>query len=254
MAKFLSPFKSLYFIFRQYYLLTINSFLAHEVVDFKQIPIIINNYNRLSCLLKLISVLESKGYHNIHILDNNSSYQPLLDYYKSCPYKVYRFSTNFGYLSFWKSGIYKEFHNQYFVYTDSDVVPIDTCPDDFMQYFYQLMKKYPRASKVGFGLSINDLPDYFKDKQKVMAWEQQFWQKKLEKDVYRAPIDTTFALYRPNVKGGAYFHDFMIRTGGAYIAKHLPWYNNSNNLSDEDQFYLTAVSTSTHWSALQNKE
>ena len=68
--------------------------------------------------------------------------------------------------------------------------------------------------------------------------------------MYLAPIDTTFALYRPNIKGGAFFHDFMIRTGGQYQAKHLPWYNDDDNLTEEERYYVLNAKTITHWTDL----
>ena len=58
-------------------------------IDYKDIPIVINNYNRITTLLQLINGLESRGYRNIYIIDNKSTYPPLLEYYKNCPYTVY---------------------------------------------------------------------------------------------------------------------------------------------------------------------
>lgn len=243
----LSYAKTGYFLIRQLYIRILEILFVDQPTDFKQIPIIINNYNRVSYLKILIESLEERGYRNIYIIDNNSTYPLLLEYYKMIPYKVFRLDENFGYLSFWKSGIYKKFRNQYFVYTDSDVVPINQCPDNFLSHFYDLMKHYPRASKVGFALCIDDLPSCFSNKNKVIEWEKQFWSKEIEKDIYLAPIDTTFALYRPNIKGPAYFHDFMLRTGGVYQAKHLPWYNDDNHLSEEEKYYIEHAVSSTHW-------
>ena len=88
---------------------------------------------------KLISSLESRGYRNIYIIDNNSTYPPLLEYYNELPYNIFRLKSNLGYLALWKSGIYKKFKNQYYVYTDSDIIPQKDCPHDFLIYFYLLM-------------------------------------------------------------------------------------------------------------------
>ena len=249
---FTSYLKSAYFLLRQITIRTREWLFADRPRDYKQIPVIINNYNRVSHLRALIERLEQAGYRNLYIIDNASTYPALLEYYQTIPYPVFRLDQNVGYLSFWKTGIYKQFRNQYFVYTDSDVVPVAECPDDFLSYFYHLLQKYPRASKVGFSLKTDDLPDHFSHKDKVLEWEQRFWDKPLPKDptCYRAAIDTTFALYRPNIKGGAYFHDFMIRTAGKYTARHLPWYADGSNLSEEDQYYIQSATTSTHWTAI----
>lgn len=248
-----SILKSSYFFIRQKQIRLREIFFVKPIEDITKIPIIINNFNRLTFLKVLINRLEKSGYKNIYIIDNASTYKPLLDFYDKTNYTVFKLNENIGFLSFWKTEIYKKFSNQYFVYTDSDVIPDDNCPDDFLLYFYNLLKKYPNASKVGFALKIDDLPDYFNNKLKVLEWENQFWKKTIEENLYLAPIDTTFALYRPNIKGGAYFHDFMIRTGGLYQAKHLPWYNDDNNLSEEEIYYNTHSKTSTHWTELNNK-
>lgn len=242
-----STFKSLYFFIRQIYLYIHELIFTKKPTDSKNIPIIINNYNRYTFLKELIESLETREYRNIYIIDNNSTYLPLLDYYAQIPYKVFKLNKNLGYLALWKSNIYKLFKNQYFVYTDSDIVLSKECPKDFLNYFLSLMSVYPRASKIGCALSIKDLPDHYKNKNKVIEWESKFWKKEIKKNIYKAPIDTTFALYRPNVKGPAYNHDFNIRVGGEYTAKHLPWYNDDNNLSDEELFYISQSSTSTHW-------
>lgn len=44
----------------------------------------------------------------------------------------------------------QKFCNDYFIYTDSDVVPADFCPADFVDYFLQELKKHPLARKIGF--------------------------------------------------------------------------------------------------------
>lgn len=219
---------------------------SYDNFGFHAIPIIICNFNRLECLKTLIRRLEELDYHNIHIIDNNSQYPPLLEYYDSCPYTVYRLKKNLGHLSLWKSGIYRKFRNRYFVYTDSDVVPGPECPEDFIRTFYDIMQRF-HAVKVGNALKIDDLPDCFKDKAKVIKWEKQFWKDTLETDVYNAQVDTTFALYRPNVKWGTDTFGLRIRVGGIYTALHLPWYADSSSPTEEDLYYMKTCNNSATW-------
>lgn len=219
---------------------------------YKDIPIIINNYNRLTTLQALICFLEKCGYRNLFIIDNASTFPPLLEYYETCPYKVFRLKDNVGHLSLWKTDIYKEFIHNYYVYTDSDIVPCDECPADFLNYFLQVLLRYKYAAKVGFGLRIDDLPDHYHMKQSVIDWEGKFWVHEVEKDLYRAPIDTTFALYRPYAKKNANWYVEQYRTGGKYVAHHMPWYNNSNDLSLEEQYYINSCTKSTHWTINSN--
>lgn len=219
--------------------------------DLKKIPIIINNYNRLSHLKKLIEGLKSKGYHNIHVLDNLSTYPPLLEYYKENPdnLKLHLFKKNYGYKSLWKSGLWYKFMFNYFCYTDSDLEIMDECPDNFLTYFHNLLIKYPSTHKVGFSLNITDLPDHYSKKEEVIKWEEKFNLTEKENNVFIAPIDTTFALYRPfSRRGQRDGSQEMLRTGFPYQCRHLPWYNDCKNLSEEELYYINSVKKPTHWS------
>lgn len=146
--------------------------------EYHRVPIIINNFNRLDSLLKLIHSLEERGYGNIIILDNDSTYPPLLEYYRETPYEVIYLHRNVGFLALWKTDVYKRFRKQFYVYTDSDVVLDKQCPEDFMKVFLSVLKKHPGCMKVGFGIRIDDLPDCYKEKQSVIKWESQYWENK----------------------------------------------------------------------------
>lgn len=219
-------------------------------IDYKKIPVIINNFNRLTMLKRLVGSLETRGYRNIIIVDNNSTYPPLLEWYHKCPYRVILLNENVGHLSIWKTGIAKAFSHSYFAYTDSDLEIVAECPDDFMEKFVSLLKRYPTALKAGFSLKIDDLPDSFDKKSDVVAHESQFWDKEIDKGIYDAPIDTTFAVYKPFWKGGELvdLRCRYIRTGSPYTARHLPWYISSDNMTEEEKYYLTHINTLTHWS------
>lgn len=60
------------------------------MTDFKNIPVYIISFNRLSCLKQLVARLERAGYSNIHIVDNGSSYPPLLEELDKTPHVVHR--------------------------------------------------------------------------------------------------------------------------------------------------------------------
>lgn len=213
-----------------------------------EIPIIINNFNRLAYLQDLLRFLNQYGFTNIIIIDNNSTYVPLMEFYKDCPYKVYRLQKNYGHLAFWHSNLYYKYRWNYFVYTDPDVLPIDQCPKDFLKYFKTILDKNYRIDKVGFGIKIDDLPDSFTFKEKVVSYELGYWKKEVKPNIFEAPIDTTFALYKPlsNLKAGHIFTLSANRTGFPYLIRHLPWYIDSGNLSEEERYYMqTSNSSST---------
>ena len=214
-------------------------------MNVKDIPIIINTFNRLTCLRDLINFLETSETTNIIILDNNSTYPPLLEYFETLSYEKIRLNQNLGHEALWKSGHIKRFKRSHYVLTDPDVVPIEECPANFMQHFYNLMQKFPQYKKVGFSLKIDDIPDNFLHKSSVIAWEGQYWKEKVGPYGWKAPIDTTFALFHPSQPGP---WEWAIRTGYPYIARHTTWYQDSNNLSDEDKYYNQSVQGVTHWS------
>lgn len=223
-----------------------NIFLTSRIRDPKSIPIIINNRNRLTTLTNLIVALEKRGYFNIYIIDNDSKFPPLLEYYKQIRYQVFFLNKNMGYLAIWKSKVYKKFYKDFYVYTDSDVVPVDECPDDFMELFRKTLLDDKGLQKVGFSLKIDDLPDHYAHKSKVISWERQFFKKPVSDLFFEANIDTTFALYRPGSKGGS-SHLRMYRSASPYEARHLPWYVDSENLTPEEKFYLESIETRTDW-------
>jgi hypothetical protein len=167
---------------------------------------------------------------------------------------VFRLDLNIGMNALWGSGLIKKFRNDYFVYTDSDMVPVDECPDDFLDFFLQTLKKHRLAQKVGFSLKIDDLPDCYAMKDTVISEEQKYFRYQHEELLYWAPIATTFALYRPRAKrihGNFYIE--MYRTGYPYIAVHLPWYMDSNNPDEESIYYMNQKLVAT-WYSKKYKE
>jgi hypothetical protein len=215
--------------------------------DLKKIPIIINNRNRFTYLMQLIQWLEKAGYTNIFIIDNDSTYPPLLEYYSKTPYPVFQLKENVGHLSLWKTGIIKQFESDYYIYTDPDVLPVEECPLDAIEVLMKKLVQYSEVEKIGFGLKIDDLPDHYDQKQTVIDWENRFWKKQVETGLYDAEVDTTFALYRPYTNGYRWVQK-AYRTGGIYIARHLPWYENSLNPTEEDKYYKDHVRKgASHW-------
>ena len=215
--------------------------------NLKAIPIIINNRNRYTHLMLLIEWLEKQGMTNIFIVDNESTYPPLLDFYAKTNYRVFRLNQNIGHLAFWKTGIIKQFENDYYIYTDPDVVPVKECPSDLIEFMMNQLKRYKQIEKIGIGLKIDDLPDHYSEKQKVIDWEQNIVGKELIDNVFDARVDTTFALYRPYINGERWVPK-AYRTGGNYMARHLPWYENSSEPLEEDHYYRAHVRTgASHW-------
>ncbi len=204
-------------------------------INYRDIPIVINNYNRLDYLQKQIDWLEKAGQRHIYIIDNASTNPQLIDYYKNTPHTVIKLTANIGYKALWDTCIHLWFKGLPYVYTDPDILPVDNCPHDAVNYFHEILKQQPHINKVGFALKIDDIPNYYPQKKEVIKWETKFWDNPISTNLYKADIDTTFALYRANSIKQQYGK--TIRTGGDYIARHLPWYENPTAPSQEELFY-----------------
>lgn len=225
-------------------------------INFQDIPIFIISFNRFESLVLLLDRLEGMGYTNLQILDNHSTYPPLVKFLATCPYKVHYLSENYGHLAFWKEGRFQYIiQNSFYVVTDPDVVPVDTCPDDFLKTFYDILCQYPTITKVGFSLKIDDLPDCYELREIVMEWEKQFYKNQLgngPNPLYKGAIDTTFALYGPQKVSPVDYNFYeAIRVGSPYEARHLPWYKDLANKNEEDLFYLaTCMQNVNTWNGV----
>lgn len=210
------------------------------------VPIVINNFNRCTYLKDLVDWLKHAGYTNIFILDNDSDYPALLEYYKQTPAKVIYLKKNVGYKALWQTDLFETIKSGYYVYTDSDLLPNDNCPKDLVYQLFRVLSRYHIVEKCGPALKIDDLPEHYALKEKVLANEKPFWDTQPEPGVYLAPIDTTFALYRPFAYGDAEDCKAM-RVGGNFTFIHRPWYENSASPDEETVYYINHASNSSFW-------
>lgn len=215
----------------------------------KSTPIFICAKDRVMFLRRLVERLRQQGYNNIIVIDTGSTFPEMLDFLPrvdcggaggvaqihDCPNP---------HLALWTYGLLKIFNAEGgpFVYTDCDVLP--DCPHDWIFRLGELLDRHPEFPKAGLGLRIDDLPDCYARKAEVIEWESKFWARQIEADAYDAPIDTTLALYRP----GAVGLSRAIRTGGEYVARHLPWYSDSKNLAPDEAHYKANMAPGVgHW-------
>jgi len=156
-------------------------------------------------------------------------------------------------LVLWKCGLFDQIVDaQEYALSDPDIVPTEDCPSDAIEHFSRILELFPNIVKVGFSLKLNDIPDCNPLRKTVIEWESQFFRSKVsgyEFDLYEAPIDTTFALYRPGIRPGIPEWWKAIRTGAPYEARHTSWYLNPSRMSEEEEFYKnTASREESHWS------
>jgi hypothetical protein len=208
----------------------------------------VNCRDRVEPLRELVAWLERAGADRIVLIDNGSAYEPLLAYYAQTPHEVVRLGVNGGRLSlFSRPELLDRAAGEPFVYTDPDVIPVEECPLDATDRFADLLERHPDAVKAGFGLVIDDLPRHYGPRRRVRRWEHRYWLDEIEPGVFRAPIDTTFALYRGGTRDFAF--EPALRTGPPYVARHLGWYIDTAHPSEEERFYQQHVEgDDTHWS------
>lgn len=228
-----------------------NSNIKKQNINIKNIPIIVISYNQLFFLKKLINYLKDHHYTNIVIIDNNSDYKPLLEYFSEIENSVslFRLKENFGHRVFWlKREIYNKYRRGYFVVTDPDIVPISECPNDFLEYFKKILDSNYFVKKVGFALDIETIPTTNPQRQIIIDWEKQFWKKEDNNGNFVSEIDTTFALYRPENYLTKHTNFFKaIRTKFPYTALHGGWYLDLNNLTEEQLYYFRKANYSNTW-------
>ena len=238
----------------------------------KDIPIFILNKDRLNTLKMFIDSMHKRNYTNITIIDNKSTYEPLLEWYKTSGINVY-----FNPMPITdNSSLHRLVHeyqipqfrdvvmNNYYILNDSDIVPIDECPDDFVDVMIKLCFGL-KAHKIGLGLKIDDLPDIFYNKQKVLDIETSYLNNPstgmLEGypnpiTLYRAAVDTTFAVYSPGTACGwggpniGAYHTGektgpCFRMSNPFMARHLPWYYDYNNLPEDEYYYIKNLQANT---------
>lgn len=216
----------------------------------KNIPIVILNKDRLPPLIDLVNSLQKRNYNNIIIIDNESTYQPLLDWYKQTNVTVFmndvpetRFDNSTLYtLVQLQHPLFADITKGYYVYTDSDVVPIDENPENFIENMIEVCAQF-NLHKVGLGIKIDDLPQNGSwQTAKAIEIESKFLENRIphEKfELYKAPVDTSFAVYAPN--SPALWGDNSIRMGGNHMARHYPFYYDVQNLPADELHYITTL-------------
>ena len=227
-----------------------NNFAYKQITNYKSIPIVIISFNQLFYLEKLVSFLHKHDYKNIIIVDNNSTYPPLLDYFEviKSTVTIHRLAENMGHMVFWKNTkIFSLYSKGYYIVTDADIVPIETCPENFVKQLLHTLNQNIRITKVGLSLKIDDIPESNPNKSAIIKWESQFWQKFVSQGQYKAATDTTFAIYKPNYTFKPKRFYKAIRLDKPFQALHGGWYTDFKNLTDEQKYYIKTSNSSSSW-------
>ena len=198
------------------------------------IKVVINNRNRLTTTKNLVEhLLRLNPEEKIIIIDNKSSYQPLLDWYKEVENKIrIIYQDNHGHLAIWSIRLIKEL-GEWFVYTDSDIELNPNFPSNWKSIMLDFWHKY--QVKVALAIDIENLPDHYRFKNQVIRNEGRWWSNELEPHVFEAHTDTTFFLIK---NFGDNQYDSVRLAHPNFVSRHVPWYLDLNNLDEEEVYFL----------------
>lgn len=233
-------------------------------MDAHKVPVVVNSYNQPTYLRMMLTQLKRLGCRKLFVLDQGSTYPPLLDYLREIDKEVtvIRLRENHGPHWLFTSGMVSLLP-EFFIYTDPDILFPATMPCSFVADMIRVARA-TRAAKVGLALDISR-PDNIKQlhvtiggaEYTIAEWERQFWRKPIRFrhfEVYKAPVDTTFALYNrdrfePEIKkfqiGDAYYCMEMpasYRLAGPYTSVHMPWMLDDPIPLDELDYYAASRS------------
>lgn len=205
-----------------------------------KIPVIINNRDLLTWPKEMVEKI--KTYDNVGdiiVLDNGSTYEPLLEWYNTKPCEII-YGENRGHTAPWLSGLVEKLNTKYYVVSDPDLGINDT-----LTYLVEKMETNS-LPKLGLGLNYDLCPSESPYYQHLMNYEKpRYINSRLVDNVYLdVETDTTFALY----KNQHYFIGGGI-IGNEYIAKHFPWYLTDEDRKNNEEFmyYLKNASTSSSY-------
>ena len=203
---------------------------------------IIINFNRLE-LTKATAIWCASMALEPIIIDNCSTYEPLLEWYAHCDFKVVRMDKNYGHKVIWANWMFRELGiTDKYILTDPDL-SFSSVPDDFLEVMQEGLRKYPTFERIGFSLEIDDLPDTRLGRE-VYKHELRFWNKPLDELYFDAEVDTTFALQ----KIMPYNTYNSLRINKPYCARHLPWYHEDiEKLPIDEKNYIKTANSSFSW-------
>jgi len=214
----------------------------------KNFSIVINNRDLVTWPRAMATSFEKMiGVQEIIIVDNNSSYEPLLQWYSETKYKIVRLGKNVGHTAPWVPEVKEHIKTDFYAVSDPDLC-LKNLPADTLVHLAMILVCNPALEKIGVSL---DLPE----KMGVSyCWEKSYSRFPVLNGLYReAFIDTTLAIYHKRV-----LNEYKVcgaRAIRPYTARHLPWVKDAREaISDEYRYYLQNASMSSSEKRIRSLE
>ena len=227
---------------------------AYRAPDVKGgIPVYIISFNQMTHVRNMVEQLLKLDVKpsEIHVVDNQSTFPPLLDYLTEIEgqgIQVHKMPRNLG-----PRGIFEPEAGlnlpEVFAVTDPDLQFHAAMPKTFREDMLQIAA-WCGVWKCGCALNISERADFlvgdYSGGKSIADWEKQFWVDPVpgwpsilserpvnaRGSIYRAGVDTTFAVYvRDRVHGS--FMD-AVRVSECFEARHLPWYACNETILDSE--------------------
>lgn len=216
-----------------------------------KIPLVIPVFNQLTYLRNIINWWKYYYPENpVYIVDNGSSYDPLSNFYSHIALEwknitlIQTGKNDFiGNLTKCLEETIKPKY-EYYVISDCDIQPHPATPPNFLEVWKNYIDNH-NFHRAGFSLITYDIPDWIHDRDWIQGNEKEL----LNNPVlnygtfigYRAPIDTTFCLYK-TANGG-----WSAPMNGKdwsnclrlFDAFHLGWYQHPDFINPEMDHYFS---------------
>lgn len=244
----------------------------------RSIPIFLNSFNQPTYLTMIVARLLENGFEKIVVCDNNSQSRKLLDLLEMWEarntVRVMRLGENLGPHETFRRVLSEQ--KKPFIFSDPDVELPERLSENFLSRIHEVSCKY-WCRKVGLALEIPRVDEgrnitmchSVLGEYGVADWERKFWQVEIEKNVYRAAVDTTFFYWNTNIKVDLRrqynvsrlklrprrfikfipkfeFPDIRI-AGEGFTLRHLPWYTDDKMPEDERDFYREEAAKWSTW-------
>jgi hypothetical protein len=226
------------------------------------VPIFIITHDRVSVTEESIKsyALNIRDSYELVVHDTNSTFPGMQSYLKGLEENgvcVVRDSINdHKRVAYTISEYMSKSKSEFYVLTDPDIA-LDKTKPDILSFFAKLLIKFGKP--VGTMLRIDDIPDYYPLKEWAHKKHyDQFWNKVPDHEdhkgslvaIQHTPIDTTFQLIHRDMNP----HNMVVPKEGVrvyapYLARHLDWYLNPNELTADQAYYLDNASKTAHWGA-----
>jgi hypothetical protein len=195
--------------------------------------------------------------------DTGSTYPPLLDYLAELERAgaiVYRnrlhiaTADNLNAVAETVEDFIARYGQSKYVVTDPDIALCEGCPPDVLALYAHVLDAIADIDAVGPMLRIDDIPGYYPLKQTVIKRHTEtIWQKQPllldwqggEIAYQRTYIDTTFGMYRKGFRFRRMCN--AARIYEPYWARHLDWYIDPANMSEDQRVYLATSTDVGHW-------